>query len=103
MKLYREGTLLRCSSGDLWMITEITKKVWGKPPAQLTYTEVRLRDSLSPILCAGLFITIFLLIRRNLFRRHNDHKKVLAPTALPCYIMNVSSGTDAHRRRTQND
>ena len=25
MKLYREGTLLRCSSGDLWMITEITK------------------------------------------------------------------------------
>ena len=45
MKLYREGTLLRCSSGDLWMITEITKKVWGKPPAQLTYTEMRLRDS----------------------------------------------------------
>ena len=45
MKLYREGTLLRCNSGDLWMITEITKKVWGKPPAQLTYTEVRLRDS----------------------------------------------------------
>jgi hypothetical protein len=27
------------------MITEITKKVWGKPPAQLTYTEVRLKDS----------------------------------------------------------
>ena len=45
MKLYREGTLLRCSSGDLWMITEITKKVWGKPPAEMTYAYVRLRDS----------------------------------------------------------
>ena len=45
MKLYREGTLLRSRSGNLWMITEITKKVWGKPPAQLTYTEVRLKDS----------------------------------------------------------
>ena len=44
MKLYREGTLLRCSSGDLWMITEITKKVWGNH-AESTYTEVRLKDS----------------------------------------------------------
>jgi hypothetical protein len=45
MKLYREGTLVRCSSGDLWMITEISKKVWGQPPAELTYTYVRLKDS----------------------------------------------------------
>ena len=45
MKLYREGTLLRCSDGDLWMITEISKKVWGQPPAELTYTYVRLKDS----------------------------------------------------------
>jgi hypothetical protein len=45
MKLYREGTLLRCSSGDLWMITEISKKVWGQPPAEMTYTYVRLKDS----------------------------------------------------------
>mgnify|MGYP003137338605 CR=1 FL=1 len=45
MKLYREGTLLRCSSGELWMITEISKKVWGQPPAEMTYTYVRLKDS----------------------------------------------------------
>jgi hypothetical protein len=45
MKFYREGTLLRGSSGDLWMITEITKKVWGQPPAEMTYTYMCLRDS----------------------------------------------------------
>ena len=45
MKLYREGTLLRGRDGDLWMITEITKKVWGQPPPELTYTYVRLKDS----------------------------------------------------------
>ena len=45
MKLYREGTLLRSRSGNLWMITEITKKVWGQPPAEMTYTYVRLKDS----------------------------------------------------------
>ena len=45
MKLYREGTLLRSRSGKLLMITEITKKVWGHPPAELTYTYVCLKDS----------------------------------------------------------
>ena len=44
MQLYREGTLLTGSSG-LWMIIEITKKVWGQPPAEMTYTYVCLRDS----------------------------------------------------------
>ena len=45
MKLYREGTLLRGRYGDLWMIAEITKKVWGQPPATMTYTCGRLKDS----------------------------------------------------------
>ena len=42
MKLYREGTLLKDCLGDLWMITEISKKGWGTH--SFSYDLVRLRD-----------------------------------------------------------
>ena len=42
MKLYRDGTLLKDCLGDLWMITEISKKGWGTH--SLSYDLVRLRD-----------------------------------------------------------
>lgn len=42
MRLYREGTLPRDCLGDLWMITEISKKGWGTHI--FSYDLVRLRD-----------------------------------------------------------